>query len=253
MRNVIVHYHLFKNAGSSVDHILHSTFGEKWVNYDPGDPPHLVSGQMLADYLDDNPQLDALSSHMLVPPLPATNIGLHPIIFLREPITRVMSAYLFEWQKQKQLDKPSGSLTEYIESKFDKPRTNAIENFQCLRLCNDDPNRIKATLKTDEELLQTAMNFISSLPAFGLVHRFDDSMDLFQSVYGRYFSDLKFESVTKNSTQNIDLNFQERIDHIEAQIGKKLFDELVLRNQLDIKLFQYACGLFDAYAIPKAA
>ncbi len=253
MRKVIVHYHLFKNAGSSVDHILKGAFEERWQNYDPGDPPHLVSGNMLADYLSENPQLDALSSHMLVPPLPAMNVELLPIVFLREPITRVMSAYLFEWKKQKHLDKPSGTLAEYIEEKFNRPRMNAIENFQCLRLGNDDPAKISASSKTDEEILQTATNFIGSLPAFGLVHRFDDSMDLFQRVYGSTFSELRFENVAKNTTQSISLSVQERFEQIEEQIGKELFDELVLRNQLDIKLFQYACGLFDAFFAKKAA
>lgn len=247
MRKVLVHYHLFKNAGSSIDFILKTAFQDKWENYDPGDPPHLLSGDMLVEYLEKNEALEAISSHMLVPPVPVSNIEIYPILFIREPITRVMSAYLFEWKKQKGLEEPSGSLSEYIESKFASPRVSAIEEFQCIRIGNDDSSRVKPVNQlTDEQILNNAKKVLKDLPAFGLVDRFDESMEKFNTAYGSEFPELEFHNVERNTTQSTRLTVQERFEKMEGEIGKELFDELILRNQLDIKLYQYACGLFDA-------
>lgn len=247
MRKVLVHYHLFKNAGSSVDYILKNAFQENWRNYDPGDPPHLVSGDMLLEYLNENESLEALSSHMLVPPVPTKGIRILPILFLREPITRVMSSYLFEWKKQKFLDEPCGTLASYIETKFATPRVSAIEEFQCIRIGNNDTSRVKPEGSlSDEEILNNAKAVISGLPAFGLVDRFDESMERFNKAYASEFPALKFHSVARNTTQSLDRSLQDRFEEIEENVGTELFNELVRRNQLDIKLYQYACGLFDA-------
>lgn len=246
-RRLLVHYHLFKNAGSSVDHLLKAAYGDHWVNHDPGDPPHLISANELVDFIDDNEHLRAMSSHMLVPPLPDCDVDVYPIVFLREPISRVMSAYLFEWKKQKQVSEPIGSLSEYLDDKFSNPRANAIEDFQCLRLGNRDPSRRNPDLKrSDTEILSDGKSFITSLPVFGLVDRFSESIARFGEQYSSFFPEVSFTSVNRNSTQDTAISLDERYQKILDQIGPTLFAELVQRNQLDIRLYEYACGLFDA-------
>jgi hypothetical protein len=32
-RKVVIHYHLFKNAGTSVDRMLKEIYGERWVTH----------------------------------------------------------------------------------------------------------------------------------------------------------------------------------------------------------------------------
>lgn len=254
-RRILIHYHLFKNAGSSVDHILKKAYPDTWVNHDPGTPPHLVSSNELMEFVDDNPHLLALSSHMLVPPVPECEVDIFPIVFIREPITRVMSAYLFEWQKQKGVEEPIGSLSEYIHLKFEENRTSAIEDFQCLRLCNKDPSRRAPNVEqSDESILQNSKNFLKQLPLFGLVDNFDLSMKRFQRAYGEYFPEVTFESVAVNTTQSTKVTLSERLSKMEKLIGTELYAELILRNQLDIKLYQYATGLFDAsLPVPKSS
>lgn len=247
MRKIIVHYHLFKNAGSSVDHLLKDAYGtEQWVNYDPGDPPHLVSSAELLKFIKENEHLRAMSSHMLVPPLPLVEeLTVYPMVFIREPITRVMSAYLFEWQKQKGAEAPIGTLAEYIHSKFSKQRGNAIEDFQCLRLGNKNPeSRHSDSTRSDEDCLQDAKDFLKSLDVFGLVDRFPESMHQFERAYGESFPEITFKDVAVNTTQKVSTTLQDRYSKIENKIGSELYSQLILRNQLDIKLYQFACGLF---------
>ena len=64
-RNVIVHYHLFKNAGSSIDHLLKFNFGDKWMAYDSDSASGIISTKGLEKLIADNPEVDAFSSCLL--------------------------------------------------------------------------------------------------------------------------------------------------------------------------------------------
>ena len=96
-RKVIIHYHIFKNAGTSIDRMLKESFSERWANYDKPEPTSKISPAELEEFILDNPDLMAVSSHHAVPPLPDKHLEVYPIILLRHPIDRAYSAYLFEW------------------------------------------------------------------------------------------------------------------------------------------------------------
>ena len=66
-RGVIIHYHLFKNAGTSVDAILRRNFGEGWASREY--PPR-SDGEAAREFLASNPHIAALSSHTLLLPPP---------------------------------------------------------------------------------------------------------------------------------------------------------------------------------------
>jgi len=62
-RNILIHTHIFKNAGSSYDGALRNFFGEAFVDY--RDDQDIVRGKMdyLLEYLDTHPDIQAFSSH----------------------------------------------------------------------------------------------------------------------------------------------------------------------------------------------
>lgn len=66
MRPVILHYHLFKNAGTSIDACLEQSFGHLWRNID-SPLGHTICAQQISDYLHSSPELKALSSHDAAP------------------------------------------------------------------------------------------------------------------------------------------------------------------------------------------
>ena len=70
MRHLIVHYHIFKNAGSTFDAMLEATFGSRWANHDKTQAAAFITPAELAEYIQAHPHLDALSSHHAVLPLP---------------------------------------------------------------------------------------------------------------------------------------------------------------------------------------
>lgn len=251
MRKVIVHYHLFKNAGSSIDSCLRDSFDNAWLAFDPDVNQGAYTARQLIQIIEDHPHINAFSSHCLVPPILQDSINICPIVMLREPISRVLSAYTFEWQKQMGANAPIGELSDYIKEKLSLRRRNAIENFQTMRLAVTDPDeRNPDPEKTDNDLVNNACQVIDSLPAFGLVECFDKSVAWLQNAYQADFPELCLQPISMNETQNSSVPLEQRHRKIADAIGDELYTELLMRNQMDIQLYAYAKGRFNALATP---
>jgi len=246
-RSVLVHYHLFKNAGTSVERILRNSYGERWVKFDKAEPGAKISGAEMQAYIEANPTIKAVSSHQLVPAMPQGDFTVTPLVFLREPLARVKSAYLFEWQKQLGLEEPKGPLGDYIEEKFMQKHTSVIANFQVSRLSNTDyVDTCLHITRYEEKLLLNAKEFVDQLPFFGLVDRFADSLELMRYHTASGFPELKIEEHRENVLQHTDQSQEQRIDSLRREIGNGLFDELCVRNRFDMQLYSYAQGRFAA-------
>ena len=247
MRDVILHYHLFKNAGTSVDRMLRSSFGDDWQNFDKASPGAKISALEMQQFIEANPTLKAVSSHQIVPPLPTGNFRLWPVVFLRDPIDRLKSAWLFEWKKQPGLKEPKGSLSDYLELKLTPGAGSVVSNFHVSRLSNSHYDAIRPMNRAHGlEKLDKAKAFVASLAWFGLVERYDESMDIMAAQCGANFPDLVCRSFHENNLQDRSLSRIDRVEAFRADIGEALFERVILHNQLDIQLYEYACGLFDA-------
>src|SRR5437763_15551616 len=96
-RDVLVQFHIFKNAGMSVDQSLQQYFGADWIAFDPPAPDIGVGNNDLVATLEAQPNVAAVSSHQLRFPLGGSeHIRLHTILLLRHPIDRVRSIYDYE-------------------------------------------------------------------------------------------------------------------------------------------------------------
>ncbi|MFV2064622.1 MAG: hypothetical protein ACC726_14100, partial [Chloroflexota bacterium] len=99
-RHVVIHYHIFKNAGTSVDRALRTHFGSTWTTLEAGDrqrdPSGHLSPERIRRFLDEHRTVQALSSHTAdLPPPSVEGLQLHPIIMLRHPLDRIRSIYDF--------------------------------------------------------------------------------------------------------------------------------------------------------------
>ena len=245
-RNVIVHYHLFKNAGSSVDLLLKQNFADEWMAYDGELPNAIIGCQELEKLILDKPDVRAFSSHQIIPPLPDIDVNIYPIVFLRDPIDRIKSAYLFEWKKQLGLEEPKGSLEEYIKEKFTHRRRNSIEEFQTIRLSNSHTERFHdISNMTDEELLENAKTFIQSLSFVGLVDEFERSVDLLCEFLKPGFPEFKRSTVKANVLQDLDLSQERKRALIKSELSAEIYEEILERNQLDESLYQFGKAHFE--------
>ena len=94
MRTIIPHYHLFKNARTSIDKILKNNFGDKRVTREFTGSNNTDE---VTDWILSNPDVIAFSGHTMNGPEPKTkDIKIISITMLRNPVQRIISAYKFE-------------------------------------------------------------------------------------------------------------------------------------------------------------
>src|SRR5258708_242269 len=97
MRNLIFHYHLFKNAGTSVDAILKANFSGRWVTREFNGGPHAANVARVGQWVEEEKDAVAFSSHTaMLPPPSLEDVQFFPVVFVRHPIDRIASAYAFE-------------------------------------------------------------------------------------------------------------------------------------------------------------
>src|SRR5579884_1946584 len=138
MRHVLVHYHIFKNAGSSLDRILRDSLGNAWVEWDPVEPTGAVPPEKLAEFIGGHPQFAAVSSHLARPPLPSVaGVVLHTLIFLRHPILRAASVYKYERTAETGTESAriaaSRTFAQYVRWQLDSG-SRTIRDFQTIYL-----------------------------------------------------------------------------------------------------------------------
>lgn len=241
-RNVIVHYHIFKNAGSSIDELLKRNFGDKWLSHDNNDAGAVITTSDLTRLIDEHAFCNAFSSHQIIPPIPEIRGTIYPIVFVRDPIDRLKSAFLFEWKKQLGLDHPKGTLREYVESKFVLRRRSAIEEFQTIRLSNIDPDGlVRSDSLEDCELYDRAFNFIKSLEFVGVVDQFDASCQLLKKYLEPAFPDFAIQNVQANVLQDITVDIASKRELVREELGADLFENVLERNKLDDRLYLDSC------------
>jgi len=245
-RKLILHYHLFKNAGTSVDEMLEASLGDRWAQWDKDDPNARISPAEMEEFILGHPDLLAISSHQVVPPLPTKHVDIFPIVFIRHPIDRAYSAYLFEWKKQKGGSEPVDSFEAYVRQSLKLFRGSPIEDFQTLRFANQGYETRRPSDELDDEaLLDDAKAFLRSLPIFGIVERYDESMDLLRKAWGNIFPEVSFAVLRSNVMQDPEQSLPDKLSKLRKALPPEIFAALTLRNQMDLRLYEYASACFE--------
>ena len=235
MRPVILHYHYFKNAGTSVDAMLSRNFPGGWLSAEfQGHTNHHEVGRWIAA----NPQACAFSSHTAELPLPVVDgVEILPVVFLRHPLDRVFSAYSFE--RHQQSDSLGAKLAKetdfagYVRARLNMPHDRQTRNFQTFRLSRGGGDRALSEI-------DRALHTLDRLPFVGLVEDFRRSTMRMNGWLRESFPEFQAFEVRKNVTRPQELTLEERLDHIRREIGDELYAVLLEANQNDIRLHEAA-------------
>lgn len=240
-RKIIVHYHAFKTAGTSIDFILESHFGRRWIEWEAEAAP-----EALAEFVSSRRKLVALSSHIALtrlPSLPGTTF--FPIVFLRHPIDRIPSVYRF-YRKHSRHQEPAAemarrsSLAEYIEWQLGFNRL--LSNFYTARLAY-----WKTTPEYQEQpQLDRALITLAELPFVGLTERFDQSVERLNAYLQPHFPGFQARPVRLNITRQGDASLDQRLADFRAAIGDPLYQRLLQENQDDLVLYNAVLADFAA-------
>lgn len=248
LRHVLIHYHIFKNAGVSLDHALQRSFGERWQTFEGAHATDILSADQMRQYLATHEDVIAVSSHLARPPLPW--VECRPLIFLRHPLDRARSVFEFVATDRTQ---PYGEIarTRGVRGYFEWALTGGdggvvIRNYQVVHLSHaswrdGDILRARATAA---DLLE-AKSLLGSWPALGLVDCYARSLQLFTHAYGPLFPGLDLAPVHLNVTRPSTASIDQRIDAMHEELGADLFARLVDANALDLELYVFARQRFE--------
>ncbi|HZU41306.1 MAG TPA: hypothetical protein VE994_01440 [Terriglobales bacterium] len=255
MRNVIIHYHIFKNAGSSVDRLLQDSFGTRWATFEGSTPTSLLAVHDVEDFLDRHPHVSAVSSHLARPPLPG-NVDAFPIIFLRNPIDRAASVYAHEHRASSNVESSEVAKVRdfagYVKWCLDAALGRddggvVIRNYQVVHLSGAsfryghiyNANALQSDL-TD------VLSFLDRLPFFGIVEEFELSLQLLKRTAGRVWSDLQIANIKENVTPGRKDSLKSRLEEVRHELGSDLLHCLEEENRLDSQLHEAATAMFQS-------
>lgn len=249
-RSMVLHYHLFKNAGTSVDEVLRSNFGAGWANAEFPTRGRRPNVDQVEAWIAEHPEVCALSSHTARFPLPRLGeLNVVPVIFVRHPLDRIHSAYEFE--RRQKSETPGSRLAKeadfatYLRARLDK-NDGQCRNFQT--------SRFAAYPAGDEGTrLERALAAVDALPFVGLVEDFAQSMTRMEQVLTATFPQFRAFGAKANSWRG-GSTLEDRLAQIRAELGPELHAELVAANAEDLALFEKVAGLYGlGAALAKAS
>ena len=256
-RLVILHNHLFKNAGTTIDWSLGRELGSAFVDH-RDDAGMQQGARYLEGYLRDNPAMAGLSTHHLTFPLPEiVGVRLAVLTMFRHPIERVTSVYAFE-RKQVTSRNPGpvkareATLADYIEWRLEPLVGPTIRNFHVIKCL---PPRALPLDPPDSSEFAQALAFARSVDLLGIVERFDESMVLFEEALRPHFPRIDLSYVAQNVGQSAALSGAQRIAELREAIGDALFARLEAVNAPDLALYAAVVDEFDRRfaALPQGA
>ena len=240
-RTVIIHYHMFKNAGTSVDKILKENFGDNWIEIE-GKNNKKLSSEEMAEFILANPNIKAISSHTATvsPPKLDETITVFPVFFMRHPICRIQSAYNFEKHQSVQtpgaIKAKEGDFENYLYWRLSSPAPWQVMNFHAMRL-KDFHNFTPA--RQVHLLRNRCIDAIKSMPFIGIVENFDVSMRRYSQLISPYFPQFKTFDVMENRTSDPNRNLADKLADIENEIGRSAFTKLLHMNIIDVELYNW--------------
>lgn len=229
MRTVILHYHLFKNAGTSLDRILQKNFGEAWVTREFGGAND--NSAAVANWIASTPDAVAFSTHTALGPLPRVpaDINLITVMLLRDPLERIRSAYRFE--REQKADTWGANLAKefdfdgYVRARLAHPQDRQCRNFQTWRLASMLPG--------PEPLLDRAKEAATQMGVLGLVEDFDGAVSALAAALAGEYPDFSWESLRANTSK------KEAADDDLMAESPELSERLRAANASDLALLDW--------------
>lgn len=245
-RFVVVHYHIFKNGGSTIDSILEREFSGAFATLHGADVSAALDQEHLASLLRRHPGIAAVSSHHLRYPKPAIrDVIIFDCCFLRHPLERLDS--LYRYLRTMALADPLCHRAR---------RMNARDFFR--DLVSESPHLVSDVQITQMALageftrpahsgdLERATGIFCDAAIPGLVEMFDESLVAAEYFLRPAFPHVAWEYVPQNVSRGPEMTSLRRAENSADRLtrlwGGDLYEDLVRLNQLDLELFERAQG-----------
>jgi hypothetical protein len=245
-RPLLVHYHIFKNAGSSFEWTLEKALGTRFRTYDSTASKGILSSTDIIKYVTHRPETEAVSSHQATLPAPKMR-GREVVtsILIRDPIARIRSIYVFERHqeastpgamKAKELD-----FKGYVEWRLSSAPA-MLCNYQVHFCSRTKGSRNKEVL--DESHLRRAIANLDQINIVGTVERYSEWLALAQSILSKAFPNILLSATRQNvSGTGRETTEAAILNDLVNDLGRTLAEHLLEGNKLDMCLHQVADAL----------
>jgi len=239
-RFLIVHYHIFKNGGSTITSILEREFRNAFATVHGPDDVSVVDLLSLDNFLSSHESVQAISSHHLRYPKPVLpNTVIFDCCFLRHPLDRLQS--LYSYFQRIVADDPLCRLArqEHPRSFFKKLMDSAphlVSNVQVTMLAQGGA----FTRPADTPDVETAADVVAKMAIPGLVERFDESLVAAEYFLKPAFPRLRLDYVPQNVSRPLGGSPVDRQDRLKHSWGADLYHQLEHLNQCDLELWRRA-------------
>jgi hypothetical protein len=239
-RYVFLHYHLFKNGGSTIDWILERTFGDGFDTLHDVTSRGVVSNAEIIQFLLHHPNVQALSSHHFQVPFPRNEaLRFIEICFLRHPMDRLQSMYYYykridDSHEPNALKAKEMGIGEWLGWMMETAPFN-VANAQTSffgRILTD-------AYPSGRVHLERAKDVIGDVKFLGIVERFDESLVAAEHFLRVIFPTLDLSYVTQNARQERDGGIEARLEQMRAACGAGVYGEMRGHNELDEELWEW--------------
>lgn len=236
---VVLHYHIYKNAGSTIDSILEREFGVFFAALHSNDANAIISNSELLSFLERQRTVLALTSHQIRYPKPVSeHFEFFDFCFIRHPLDRLFSQYGF--LRKPSVDDPLAGLARttdlagFLGFLLDHHPEYACNAQTRLLLHQGDGSAISSD---DFHPIRELLGNISLL---GVVDAFDESLMVAEYSLHPYFPRLRLHYCPQNVTNSREMPFSHRLDLIRSSCGERLYGRLVEANRFDMELWRQA-------------
>lgn len=242
-RPVCVHFHIFKNAGTSLDAALRREFGIGWAEFDGPRANYVLGPEEFRTFVETRPTLKAVSSHQVRFPLPEIyDVRWRPLVLIRHPLDRALSAYRFHRRARTRsassLQAKKSDLRGYMQWMLGHGAVSLVCNFQTSVLSTGARGGKKPGLAAACARLREAA-------LAGTVERFAESLTCAERTLAADFPGLDLSSRSRNVTRERRGRLEERLAELREEIGGDLYTELERRNEMDFALHEEAARELD--------
>ncbi len=241
-RHVIVHFHMFKNGGSTIEAILDREFGGRFATVHGSHANSALDDNDIAAFISAHPNVAALSSHHLRYPLPLIRrTVLFDCCFLRHPMDRLHSLYTYlrAAPAEQGVEDPILALSKSVG-----PREFIMRLIEEAPHFVGNPQTLLIAAggifvrPLDETDLARAIETLRLMAVPGLVNMFDESLVAAEHCLGPAFPKLRLHHIPQN-VKRPSRKLDQRLEELRTLWGADMYEELLRLNRLDLELYSY--------------
>lgn len=257
MKDLLVHYHIYKNAGSTIDNAIKKSLGksvllelDKDVRYKKNE---IYDEELIHSIIEQGSECIAFSSHRMTPTVHRSDrYNFLPIVNIRHPLLRAGSVYRYE--RIRKDEKPGKeyakelNFSDWLNWSLNQHGYIESRNYQTTLMSIPDVN--KGEKMTSIADISVAKNRLDEMPVVGIVEYFDETCRMLEAYIGNKFPSFSIGKSHDNRTKEVS-SWKAELKELQNTIPREVLIQFEEKNALDYEMFWYGVGKLRELEVPK--